>query len=137
MIVALLLSWPYVVFAASYTVTKSENVRTYTTNIAKTYSRNNASTGWTGTTTTSSGSSAGYDDSYKTAYYYEYKDVDGEYVELYSNTKSGTSEIVKTNINHTVSSKAVRRKHITKLHRGSNSDSSIVEKITITVTKPS
>lgn len=48
-----------------------------------------------------------------------------------------TGQIVKSDYFHTIASTAVIREHITELHKGSNSSSSIVEKITITVNKPS
>ena len=135
--VAMLSVSPLIVDAASYSYTYSKNVFTYQVNIPKKYSRNNAATGWTGTTTTSNGSSSGYDGSYKKAIYREYKDVNGHYVQTYYNNGIGTRKIVKSDYFHTVASTAVRREHITELHKGSNSSSSIVEKITITVNKPS
>lgn len=137
MFVSILSVSPLIVEAASYTHNYYENVFTYKVNVPKKYSRNNAAKGWTGTTTTSTGSSYGYDVSYKEAEYREYKDVKGKYVQTFCSCKGDDEEIVKTDIRHEVATTAVKREHVTKIHRGSNSSSSVVEKITINVIKPS
>lgn len=127
---------PLIANAANYPYTRTANVFTYKENCAKTYSRNNASTGWTGIAPTSYGSSVGYDVSYKEVSYQEFKDYNGWYQLTYKNVNSGTNKVVTTNTNHKIATTTVKRLHTTKMHYGSNSDSKVVEQITIEVVKP-